>query len=230
MQMNRGQQLRKEMFTIKQAIKILNITAASIKYLCKEKNIKLNKYSNTTFISKEDLEKIRQPEGYTICSICLEQVSIEKLSKNKKYCKKCAVKISKIWSTNNAERVKENYNEWFLKNKERRRAAKRKADRKRRADPNKKLRERLNKYNIDEATFKELEKEANGKCMICSKEIENLHIDHDHITKKVRGLLCRHCNTGLGHFGEDINSLESAINYLNKNNPDIIEEYRWGFD
>ena len=41
-----------------------------------------------------------------------------------------------------------------------------------------------------------------------------LFVDHNHNTGKVRGLLCSKCNTGLGMFEENINSLITAISYL----------------
>jgi hypothetical protein len=42
-------------------------------------------------------------------------------------------------------------------------------------------------------------------------------VDHDHTTKKVRGLLCRHCNLLLGYCEENVLVLQRAINYLNSN-------------
>lgn len=50
-------------------------------------------------------------------------------------------------------------------------------------------------------------------CMICGKA-EKLVVDHDHETGKVRGLLCNHCNRGLGHFRDNTQFLEDAIKYL----------------
>jgi len=59
-------------------------------------------------------------------------------------------------------------------------------------------------------------------CSICGKSINDngnkLDIDHDHKTGKVRGLLCKNCNKGIGLFYENINILEGAINYIKKYN------------
>ena len=44
----------------------------------------------------------------------------------------------------------------------------------------------------------------------------NLHVDHNHATKKVRGLLCVNCNIIIGNSFEDKNILANAIEYLNK--------------
>ena len=51
------------------------------------------------------------------------------------------------------------------------------------------------------------------ECVICGVE-EKLVVDHDHITGKVRGMLCNHCNRGLGHFRDDPTLLEFAAQYL----------------
>ena len=67
-------------------------------------------------------------------------------------------------------------------------------------------------------TIEELEdflKQNEEKCWICKTE-ENLHIDHDHLTKVNRGLLCQNCNLMLGHAKDSIDILEKAIEYLKK--------------
>lgn len=52
-------------------------------------------------------------------------------------------------------------------------------------------------------------------CAICRDTLgQDMHVDHNHDTGKVRGLLCRGCNTGIGMLKEDVVLLQQAINYL----------------
>lgn len=62
----------------------------------------------------------------------------------------------------------------------------------------------------------------NGVCAICGEKPtkgrgKKLHIDHDHATGKIRGLLCGQCNSALGNFKDNVAILKSAIKYLRKN-------------
>jgi hypothetical protein len=58
----------------------------------------------------------------------------------------------------------------------------------------------------------------NGLCGICKADLvwdsKLTHVDHDHMTSKVRGLLCSICNQGLGSFRDDRSLLKAAIKYL----------------
>ena len=74
------------------------------------------------------------------------------------------------------------------------------------------------KYNITLEQYEILLNNSNGKCDLCSKIFTEIpHLDHDHKTKKVRGLLCNNCNLGLGLFKDDENILHKAIKYLMNN-------------
>ena len=55
----------------------------------------------------------------------------------------------------------------------------------------------------------------NGACAVCRKTFDATPcVDHSHATKKVRGLLCRKCNLGLGHYKDDPKLTRAAADYL----------------
>ena len=77
----------------------------------------------------------------------------------------------------------------------------------------------LKKFNMTQESFDLMLAAQNNRCTICEKEFTKTpHMDHDHKIKpvKVRGLLCRPCNTALGMLDDSKPILQSAINYLNK--------------
>lgn len=71
-------------------------------------------------------------------------------------------------------------------------------------------------YNTTEEHIESLKAIQKGKCAICEQE-KRLVIDHCHSNQNVRGLLCNNCNTGLGQFMDNVEFLESAIEYLKVN-------------
>jgi len=81
------------------------------------------------------------------------------------------------------------------------------------------------KYGISPEKFAAMELSQGGMCAICfrSPGLRALDVDHDHITGRVRGLLCWNCNTLLGRANDSVGILESAIAYLN-NNPNLEEQ------
>ena len=57
----------------------------------------------------------------------------------------------------------------------------------------------------------------NGACAICRKKPdERLCIDHSHATRKLRDLLCRKCNGGLGCYDDDPVLVRAAADYLER--------------
>lgn len=73
-------------------------------------------------------------------------------------------------------------------------------------------------FGLTEREYLELEVEHNHFCAICSR-VAILGLDHCHKTGKVRGFLCKQCNTVLGMAKDDIGILEKCIEYLKKHSP-----------
>ena len=75
-------------------------------------------------------------------------------------------------------------------------------------------------YNITIEQYDDMAKSQDYLCKICNQSCTlhaRLCVDHDHKTSQVRGLLCNACNTGLGHFKDDVETIERAIAYLKIN-------------
>ncbi|UQU68122.1 endonuclease VII domain-containing protein [Couchioplanes caeruleus] len=69
------------------------------------------------------------------------------------------------------------------------------------------------RYGIGQLEFDGLLAAQGGVCAICGVD-DPQHLDHDHRTGEVRGILCFNCNGGLGQFRDDPVLLADAIAYL----------------
>lgn len=77
----------------------------------------------------------------------------------------------------------------------------------------------LKRYGISEDEYRQMWNSQEGACAICGKDLSLLdprhrHIDHEHSTGRVRGILCSRCNRGLGFFEDNPDSLATAARYL----------------
>ena len=76
------------------------------------------------------------------------------------------------------------------------------------------------KYGISVEDYNAMFHAQEGRCAIClkhqSKLKRRLHVDHDHATGAIRGLLCQHCNNVLGLLCDETDALQRAISYLEK--------------
>jgi hypothetical protein len=71
-------------------------------------------------------------------------------------------------------------------------------------------------FGMTQADYDELLARQGGGCGICGKKPGKiaLHVDHDHETGEIRGLLCVRCNNALGQFHDDPILLERAADYV----------------
>ena len=78
---------------------------------------------------------------------------------------------------------------------------------------------RKKKYGITKNEYLTLLTKQNGRCSICDIEYgDKLRVDYNHLTGKVRSLLCANCNAGLGMFQEYPDRLKSAASYIEQHN------------
>lgn len=125
------------------------------------------------------------------------------------------LKQSAIWRSLNKDKAEAKGKEWKSKNPEKAKRYQRTTNLRR-------------SYGLEIQEYEEMLSAQNGKCAICgkhetfihhkTKEVSTLAIDHCHKTGKIRALLCRSCNMALGHFGDSISLMKTAIAYLEKHN------------
>lgn len=134
-----------------------------------------------------------------ICSNCLSNKDPKDFFKTKMntkdglfvLCKKCHIKRTQSYKSKNPEKFKEYRRKGHL----------------------------AKRYGITVEWYNFQLKKQNNQCAICQsdrldKTSRRLSIDHNHITGKVRGLLCSTCNRGLGNFKDSPIILLKAIRYL----------------
>lgn len=145
----------------------------------------------------------------------LEEFHRHKLTKDGRFniCKACAKLKAREYYAANQERMRE--------------LGRQKAQARRDADPAgeraKQYAARLKKkYGITKEDYDRMLEQQEGQCAICgvtspgwpSIESGTFHVDHNHRTGEVRGLLCSTCNQGLGYFKDDPGLLSAAAAYL----------------
>jgi hypothetical protein len=92
--------------------------------------------------------------------------------------------------------------------------------------------QKAKKFDLTIEEFRKMFEEQKNLCAICNQpetriftgrganagrmKVAKLCVDHCHSSGKIRGLLCHDCNTSIGKMKDDVDRLQSAINYLNK--------------
>ena len=148
------------------------------------------------------------------CSICSEEKSVNDFyASSGNHCKPCHYVRSRAWHLANPGKSAEASRKWRSKpeNREKERQAWR-APRKR---EDRRAGWLKGKYGMTVADFDKMAAAQNYCCFLCGDdEMDEFHVDHNHDTGKVRGLLCSNCNTGIGLLRECPKLFERAAQYV----------------
>lgn len=87
----------------------------------------------------------------------------------------------------------------------------------RKNNPDYAFQKNLQKYGLTVEEYTRMYNDQDWVCALCQNR-QAVVVDHCHTTGKVRGLLCRQCNTGIGHLSDSVEMLEKAISYLTLRN------------
>jgi Autographiviridae endonuclease VII len=129
-------------------------------------------------------------------------------------CKACHRAKQRAWYEANRDHAIAEVKRWQQENKERLHAYRRDYRKRRKeADRDSHLRRT---FGFSLAGYEELLARQGGGCAICGRRQGKaaLHVDHDHVTGEIRGLLCVGCNNALGQFHDDPELLYRAADYV----------------
>ena len=168
------------------------------------------------------------------CARCKKELFVNFFSKDRSSkdglqgrCKFCQREISLKFRKDNPERAKEKDRNQYIRHREKNKKNAIAYYRKHKEKINARLRRQRmpRKYGISYEIYNQMLLQQNNKCAICGRNFiaekqkkTGPQVDHDHISKKVRGLLCFNCNSMLGMAHDSIAILHSAIKYLMENN------------
>lgn len=134
-------------------------------------------------------------------------------------CKECAARIRREAYVADPEPYKKASSKWQRENRKRASATKLALYHK---NPGRYNATRRNwKYKLADGQYESMLSAQGGGCAICGGS-KRLSVDHCHDTGVVRGILCFHCNTAIGHLGDSFQRILKAASYLRKFSPDFL--------
>ena len=83
-------------------------------------------------------------------------------------------------------------------------------------------------YGIDGECFARMFEAQGRRCACChgvNKRGKNWHIDHEHTTNEIRGILCGTCNVGIGALGDNLAGVLNAVSYLGGVDAERVDEH-----
>jgi hypothetical protein len=145
-----------------------------------------------------------------------------RVNKGRGLCGCCYDKWLKSVNSEYRQRQLSNATEWRLRNPDKKKATYERRKAKQKLDPAYKAFRRnqilKSKYGITQAEYDIMLSNQNGGCAICFRKPGKrpLHVDHDHSTGQVRGLLCHQCNWYLATVESDEAILLRLEAYLHR--------------
>jgi hypothetical protein len=145
--------------------------------------------------------KLNNPERFKASTKAWREANSDKVKAANKAWREENPNATAEWRAHNPERNTENNTKWKRDNPDKVRGYHLKA-----------------KFGMTHEDYDRMLESQGFVCAICKEPYEKkYHIDHDHETGIVRGLLCDICNRGLGYFKDSSLRLSSAITYLSMN-------------
>jgi hypothetical protein len=151
--------------------------------------------------------------GYRICTQCLTEFPTSEFVGSGGRCRDCRRQTNRFYYERHREDIIAKAAAWNAANRPTRR---RKMKNEWRQASRDKFLQRA--YGIDQEGYDRMLLEQGGLCAICRGDNRGriLHIDHCHETGRVRGLLCNHCNVGIGMLGDSPERCDEAAAYLRR--------------
>lgn len=95
-----------------------------------------------------------------------------------------------------------------------------------RSNPATKDRHLRSKYGISSDQWESLWESQDRRCAVCAAEwvegAREFHVDHDHVTGRVRAILCHGCNVSLGFLGESPERIRALADYIESQQRDYM--------
>jgi hypothetical protein len=78
------------------------------------------------------------------------------------------------------------------------------------------------RFGLSQAEYDDMSEAQGHSCAICRRPerdsvngvVKRMAVDHEHVTGRIRGLLCSSCNRGIGLFDDDPETIRSAARYI----------------
>lgn len=163
--------------------------------------------------SDEEIEAAAAARPPRACRICKEVKTFEGFTRDRgrrdgrgTVCLPCAASLTKHYnSLIDPAEMKRRKADYFSRTRAKSRAYRLKSD-----------------FGLTRAQYEEMLESQGGVCAICgdpetrmrNDAVQELCVDHCHVSGSIRGLLCGHCNQGLGHFRDIPDRMRAAADYI----------------